>query len=133
MTEPSYNRTYEFLKWVGLPRPFVTPLTVAPRTKYLSYNPTWEDTGEHWGPTVVVRVPLTRRAVGFGYWLDVDPDSVVEIHTDDVEYDAYLAVNDPIERDKWLANRNRAREIIAAHGLDPEDEMALMQAYGVFE
>lgn len=128
----TYWRTYEFLKWTRIPhlhRPFLTVLPVAPKTSYFSYAPTWEDTGEHWGPTLVARVPFTRKAVGVGVWLDVDPDDVVTVHTEDAEYDAYVAVNGPVDRGQW----RQARQEIAALGLDPSEEMELMQAKGVFE
>lgn len=123
MTEPTYNRTYEPLKFLG--RLFFVPLTAAPKTKHLSYAPTWEDTGEHWGPTVVARIPFTRFAIGVGVWLNAPP--IVAFHADDVEYDTYVAVNGQVDRDAW----QRMREEIAELGLEPEDEWALMQERGL--
>lgn len=124
--EPVYNRTYEPFKFMG--RLFFVPLTVAPRTSAVSYAPTWEDTGEHWGPTLVARVPFTRFALGVGVWLDA-PQSIPMIRDDDAEYDAYVAVNGMVDREQW----QQAREEIAAMGLDPNEEMELMQARGIFE
>jgi hypothetical protein len=131
MTEPNYWRTYEFLKWTGLrglDRPFVVPMKAAPKTKFLSYNPTWEDTGEHWGPTLVARIPFTNRAIGLGVWLNADASALIPVHDTDAEYDAYVAVNGPVDRDVWDAGRAE----IAALGLDPNEEMELMQAKGIF-
>lgn len=126
MTEPIYRRTYEPFKFMG--RLFFVPLTTAPDTDYLSYAPTWEDSGEHWGPTIVVRIPFTRRAIGVGVWLD-SPKDIPMVRELDAEYDAYVAVNGKVDRDAW----QYARDQIAAQGLDPSEEMGLMQAYGVFE
>src|SRR5687767_958417 len=95
--EPVYNRTYEPFKFMS--RLFFVPLTVAPRTAAVSYAPTWEDTGEHWGPTLVARIPFTRRAIGVGVWLDAPP--VVPIRDLDAEYDAYVAVNGNVPREQW--------------------------------
>lgn len=128
-TEPVYNRTYEIFKRVGWPRPFVTFLTVSPGTSRMSTTHTWEDTGEHFGKTVVLVIPFTRIGVGLGYWKDVDPSEIVPVHLDDAEYDAYVAVNGPVPREKW----ERAREVIAAQDLDPSEEMEMMQALGVFQ
>jgi hypothetical protein len=125
MTEPSYWRTYEPFKFLG--RLFFVPMTAAPRTKHLSYNPTWEDTGEHWGPTIVGRIPFTRFALGVGVWLDAPP--IVPIHTEDAEFDAYVAVNGQVDRGAWQA----AREEIADLGLDPDEEWALLQQRGLHE
>lgn len=122
---PMYWRTYEPLKFLG--RLFWVPMTVAPHTKYLSYNPTWEDTGERWAPTLVTRIPLTRLAIGVGVWLAAPP--IVPIHEDDADYDAYVAVNGQVDRGQWQA----AREEVAELGLDPDEEMAYMQAKGIFE
>jgi hypothetical protein len=129
-TEPRalyIRRTYEPLKFLG--RLFWVPLQVYAGTPAVSYAPTWEDTGERWAPTVVVRVPFTRLAIGLGVWLDVKPGSIVEIRDEDAEYDAYVAVNGAVPRDAWQA----ARRQIAAQGLDPDEEMEVMQAMGVFE
>lgn len=120
-----YHRTYEPLGFMG--RIFFVPLTTAPKTKHLSYSPTWQDTGEHWGPTVVLRLPFTRFALGVGVWLKAP--TIVPIHIEDAEYDAYVAVNGPVDREQW----QQAREEIAALGLDPDEEMGLMQAKGIFE
>jgi hypothetical protein len=126
MTEPiTYHRTYEPLGFMG--RIFFVPMIAAPGTKHLSYNPTWQDTGEHWGPTLVGRIPFTRFALGVGVWLRAP--QIVPIRDEDAEYDAYVAVNGKVDRDVWLA----ARAEIAALGLDPDEEMALMQQRGVFE
>jgi hypothetical protein len=125
MTEPHYWRTYEPFGFMG--RLFFVPMTAAPKTKHLSYNPTWQDTGEHWGPTLVGRIPFTRFALGVRIWLNAPP--VVPIRDEDAEYDAYVAVNGNVDRDAWQA----AREQIAAQGLDPDEEMGLMQQMGVFE
>lgn len=123
--EPHYWRTYEPFRFAG--RLFFVPMTAAPHTKFLSYAPTWQDTGEHWGPTLVARVPFTRLAIGVGVWLNAPP--IVPIRNEDAEFDAYVAVNGNVDRDAW----QRAREEVAAMGLDPDDEMEIMQAKGVFE
>jgi hypothetical protein len=125
MTEASYNRTYEPFKFAA--RLFFVPLIAAPNTPAISYAPTWEDTGEHWGPTLVARLPFTRLAIGVGVWLN-SPE-IVPIRDEDAEYDAYVAVNGNVDKEAWRA----AREEIAALGLDPDEEMALMQQKGVFE
>lgn len=125
MTEsPHYWRTYEPLKFLG--RFFWVPMTVAPHTEPVSYAATWEDTGERWAPTIVTRIPLTRLAIGVGIWLDAPPLMPI---SDDADFDAYVAVNGSVDREEWQA----AREEIADLGLDPDDEMAFMQAKGIFE
>lgn len=120
------RRTYEPLKFLG--RFFWVPLRVLENTPAVSLAPTWQDSGEHWSPTIVVRIPLTRWAVGLGWWRDVPEGSIVEIHEDDVAFETYCAVNGEIPRESW----NEARRKIAAMGLNPDDEMELMQAMGVF-
>lgn len=122
------RRTYEPLKFLGLGRPFWVPLRTTKGAPLISLAPTWEETGERFSVTLVVRAPLTQFAIGVGYWRDVDPDSVVKIHTEDAEYDTYCAVNGPVPRDQW----NAARLKIAGMGLDPDEEMELMQKMGVF-
>jgi hypothetical protein len=123
--EPNYWRTYEPLGFMG--RIFFVPLTVAPHTRHLSYAPTWQDSGEHWGPTIVARLPFTRRALGVGVWLRAP--EIVPIRDEDAEFDAYQVVNGKVDREAW----DRARATIAAQGLDPDEEMELMQAMGIFE
>ena len=125
MNSPHYWRAYEPLQFLG--RLFVVPMTAAPKTKHLSYAPTWQDTGEHWGPTVVARIPFTRFALGVGVWLDAPP--VTPIHIEDAEFDAYVAVNGQVDRDAW----QQAREEIADLGLDPDEEWALLQSKGLHE
>lgn len=120
------RRTYEPLKFLG--RFFWVPLTTAPHTPAVSYTPTWEAAGEHWGPTLVFRLPLTRWAVGLGVWLDFKREHV-PVRVVDAEYDAYVAVNGVVDRERWQT----ARAEIAALGLDPDEEMEHMQAMGIFE
>lgn len=122
-----YRRTYEPLKFLG--RLFLVPLHVTPRTSPVSYAPTWEEGGQHWGPTLIGRIPLTRWALGIGIWLNFDPTDVVAVHEDDAAYAAYQAVNGEVPREKWEA----ARRKIAEMGLNPDEEMELMQAMGVFQ
>jgi hypothetical protein len=134
MTTSPVRRTYEPLKFLG--RLFWVPLSVAPGTSPISRASTWEPDNEHrWGPTLVVRIPLTRWAMAVGVWLDTGIGDLDEEHawrvqaeTEDAEYDAYQAVNGPVPREVW----NEARKQIAAQGLDPSEEMELMQSLGVF-
>lgn len=121
------HRTYEPLKFLG--RLFWVPLRVLPNTKAVSYAPTWEESGERWGPTIVARIPLTSYAIGLGVWLDVDPLDIVAIRDEDAEYAAYTAVNGPVDREEYDA----ARRYIASLGLDPDEEMEAMQALGLFQ
>jgi hypothetical protein len=128
------NRTYEPLKFLG--RLFWVPLFVRKGTPPVTYTATWEADGEYrWGPTLVVRVPLTHVAIGLGVWLDSDIDSledaeaIREQEQEDIAFDVYEAVNGPTDRDKWL----EARQEIADMGLDPNEEMEMMQDRGVFE
>lgn len=121
------HRTYEPLKFLG--RLFWVPLRVLPNTRAVSYAPTWEDTGERWAPTIVARIPLTTYAIGVGVWLDVDPEDIVMTRDEDAEYAAYVAVNGVVDRNLW----SEARKRIAAQGLDPDDEMEMMQMLGIFE
>ena len=125
-TQPFIRRTYEPLKFLG--RLFWVPLKVTKEAPLLSYAPTWESNGERWAPTIVFRIPF-RFAIGVGVWLDVDPESIVEIRDEQAEYDAYAAVNGKVSFDTWQA----ARKKIAAQGLDPDEEMEIMQALGIFE
>lgn len=119
------RRTYEPLKFLG--RLFWVPLTVTPNVPLLSFTHTWEANGDFWGPTAVARVPLTRFAIGLGVWLN--PPDIPEIRDEDAEYATYVAVNGRVPREQWQA----ARREIAARGLDPDEEMELMQTMGVFE
>jgi hypothetical protein len=121
------RRTYEPFKFLG--RFFWVPLRVLAHTPAVSLSPTWQDSGEHWSPTLVVRIPLTKWAVGFGWWRDVPEGSIIEIHEDDAAYETYCAVNGAVSRPAW----DTARRQIAAQGLDPDEEMELMQMMGVFE
>jgi hypothetical protein len=120
------RRTYEPLKFLG--RLFWVPMKVAPQTPLVSYAPTWEADGSRWGPTLVVRLPF-RYAVGLGVWLDMDAGDVIPVHVEDAEYEMYQAINGYIPREKWQAARRKISEM----GLDPDDEMELMQMIGVFE
>jgi hypothetical protein len=95
----------------------------------VSYAPTWRPEGDFWGPTVVVRLPLWRYALGFGIWIDVNQEDIVAVHEDDAEYERYVEVNGLVPREQWL----EARRKIAEMGLDPDEEMELMQAMGVFQ
>lgn len=121
------RRTYEPLKFLG--RLFWVPLRTTSNASLASFTSSWDTEEARWGPTVVVRLPLTPYAVGVGVWLDVDPDSVQMVEEEDAAYDTYVAVNGPVDREKWAV----ARAEIAALGLDPDEEMDLMQARGVFE
>lgn len=121
------RRTYEPLKFLG--RFFWVPLHVLPHTPALSVAPTWQEEGEQWSPTVVVRIPLTRWAVGFGWWRDVVTEEIIEVHEDDALFDAYCAVNGDVERETW----DEARAKIASLGLGWDEEMELMQEMGVFK
>ncbi len=119
------RRTYEPLKFLG--RLFWVPMHVDPHTPYASYAPTWEASGERWGPTVILRLPFSYRAIGLGLWLDYEPDSAVPVHVEDAEFDRYCVVNGPVDRVLWAS----VRAEIAEMGLDPDEEMALMQQKGV--
>jgi hypothetical protein len=120
------RRTFEPLKFLG--RLFLVPLRADPKVKAVSYAPTWEANGEHWGPTLIFHIPRTPFALGVGIWLDA-PEEIVAVQEEDAEYDAYVAVNGPVSRAEWSA----ARKSIAAMGLDPSEEMELMQNLGIFE
>lgn len=127
MTDLPIHRTYEPLKFLG--RLFWTPLRTTPDATHLSHTVSWDVDQSRWAPTVVVRVPFTRWAVGVGVWLDFDPSTLNVVEEEDAAYDTYVAVNGPVDRDAWRA----AREEIADLGLDPEDEVAVLQSRGLFE
>lgn len=128
------TRTYEPFRFLG--RFTVIPLRAAPGTSLVSFAPTWEvEAPYRYAPTFVFRLPF-GLALGIGWWLDTEVDDLtseyaqrVEIEAANAAYDAYVAVNGNVDRGAWDA----ARAKIAALGLDPDEEMALMQAEGVFE
>ena len=120
------RRTYEPLKFLG--RLFWVPLPTEPKTPPVSRTSTWENNGERWAPTVVVRIPFTRKAIGLGVWLDA-PQDVMMVHEADAAYDAYQVVNGQVDR----AEFDRIREHVAGMGLDPDAEMEMMQGMGLFE
>jgi hypothetical protein len=128
MTEQTIavRRIYEPFKFLG--RFFWVPLRVEPGTPGFSLTVTWEESGEYFGPTAVVRIPLTKVAIGVGVWFD-PPTDIQAVHDEDAAFDAYVAVNGAVDKDSWRL----ARRKIAEQGLDPDEEMELMQAMGVFE
>lgn len=118
-----------------LGRLFCVFLKVAKGSRVVSYAPTWEqDPPYRFGPTIVIRLPF-GRAVGFGFWLRTDVGSLelareerAEIESANAAYDAYVAVNGEVPREEW----DEVRKQISGMGLDPEEEMAIMQEMGVF-
>lgn len=129
-------------------RLFFQPLKVAKGTRPVTLSHTWEtDEPFRFSPwTVVTRIPFFRffpwtvviripfRAVAFGWWRDTPVQSLPEERAEhqkkereEAEFDAYRVVNGDVSRDEW----DTARRIIADRGLDPDDEMEIMQALGV--
>ena len=130
MSHEYVHQTHDLWRffWVGM--------KVAPKTRFVSYTHTWEADGQYrWAPTLVVRIPFTRQALGFGVWLDSGVESLQltaeqrkEIEEANALYAAYVAVNGHVERQEF----DQARAAIAHLGLDPDEEMAMMQEEGVF-
>ena len=125
------RRTYEPLKFLG--RLMFVPLSVNPRTRPISVTTTWEDSGDfRWAPTLVLRLPLSYYAFGFGVWLDSRPEDQIVVTEDEIanaDYAAFEAVNGPTDREKY----DIVRAQIASQGLDPGEEMELMQMLNVMD
>lgn len=124
------RRTYEPLQFLGKApgRLFWVPMRTTAGVKKVTVAPTWEENGERWARTLVLRIPFTRWAIGFGIWRDA-PSEIVAVHDEDAEYATYAAVNGHVDREQW----QRAREYVAAQGLDPDEEMEMLQMLGIFE
>lgn len=130
------RRTYEPfepLRFLG--RLMFVPLRVEKKTSLFSVTGTWEaEPPYRYATTRVVRLPL-RWAVGIGWWRDTQVVDLAseeefrrELEAANAAFDAYQAVNGPTDRDTW----DSARRKIAEMGLDPDEEMELMQQFNVF-
>ena len=83
--------------------------------------------------TLIIRLWPFRRALGFGWWLDsavrsLEDEAAMELARETLEYEQYVAVNGEVDRDEWRTVKRDLKDL----NLDPEDEMALMQARGLF-
>lgn len=124
------KRTYEPLQFLGKTpgRLFWVPLRTTPGVNKVSLDHTWEENGNRWARTLILRIPFTRWAIGFGVWQDVT-EEITAVHDEDAEYATYVAVNGPVDREEW----QRARQYVARQGLDPDEEMEMMQMLGIFK
>ena len=128
MTETHIRRTFEPFKIFGDPSSFFLFMRTAKGEPIYSVTYTWEAEGRMFAPlTKVFRFPFTRFAVAWGTWFPVEPDSIVPVRYEDAEFAMYEAVNGTIDRAEWSAARKR----IAAEGLDPSDEMEVLQSLGL--
>lgn len=124
------RRTFEPFKFLGYGHLMWVPLRVAKGTPWRSLSHTWETNGERMAITYVFRLPIPwlRPALGFGMWQHVHREEIVPVRDGDIEYNAYCAVNGAVSREDW----DKARRVVAAQGLDPDEEMEIMQAMGIF-
>lgn len=132
-------KTFEF-SCIGLPRLFIT----FPRIGWLDppvfRTHSWEVEPPHrFAPSVIgfYLLPLPR-AIAFGWWHDTDVEGMVEeqqlrleIEEANAAYDRHVMLYG--DTDLTPEQFQSARKAVASRGLDPDDEMELMQALGVFD
>lgn len=128
------TRSYEPFKFLS--RLFFIPLRVEPGVWPVTRTYSHEvDNQYRVGPTVVVRLPF-HWGIGIGWWMDTDIDGSEQWRLEQearaqeqAAYDAFTAVNGPVDPVTWT----KVRKLVAAQGLDWDEELLVMQQLGVFE